>query len=154
MNKGAWQATGGLISQACMSLIISNVLHLFKYPFFLSHMSKLYLLKLASWKSALFWILWLSTPGHLLRANVIYSFASLWILSAYKRHARGFPSGSDGKESACNTEDPGSILGLGRSPGERNGYSIQYFFLDNSMDRGAWRATVHGVAKSPMWLSN
>ena len=60
----------------------------------------------------------------------------------------GLPGGSDGKESACNVGDLGSIPGLGRSPGEGNGYSHQYSCLENSMDRGAWRATVHGVAKS------
>ena len=53
--------------------------------------------------------------------------------------------GSDGKESACSIGDQGSIPGLGRSPGERNG---QYSCLENPMDRGAWPATVHGVAKS------
>ena len=59
----------------------------------------------------------------------------------------GFPGGSDGKESACNSGDPGSILGSGRSPGEGNGYSLQYSCLENPMDRGAWQATVHGVTK-------
>ena len=47
----------------------------------------------------------------------------------------GFPSGSDGKESACNAEDPGSVPGLGRSPGEGNVYPIQYSCLDNSLER-------------------
>ena len=60
----------------------------------------------------------------------------------------GFPSGSDGKESACRAGDPGSIPGLGRSPGEGDGYPLQYSGLENSMDRGAWWAIVHGVAKS------
>ena len=59
-----------------------------------------------------------------------------------------FPSGSDGKESAYNTEDLGSIPGSGRSPEEGNGNPLQYSCLENSMDRGAWEATVHGVAKS------
>ena len=58
-----------------------------------------------------------------------------------------FPSGSDGKESACKAGDPGSVPGLGRSPEEGNGYPLQYFYLENSMDRGAWWATVHGVIK-------
>ena len=57
----------------------------------------------------------------------------------------GFPGGSDGKESACNT---GSIPRLGRSPGGGNGCPLQYSCLKNSMDRGAWRATVHGVTES------
>ena len=62
--------------------------------------------------------------------------------------AWGFPGGSDGKESACNAGDLCSILGSGRSPGEGNSYPLQYSCLENSMDKGDWRATVHGVAKS------
>ena len=50
----------------------------------------------------------------------------------------GFPGGSDNKESACNARDPGSITGLGRSPGEGNGYPIQYSCLENPLDRGTW----------------
>ena len=50
-----------------------------------------------------------------------------------------FPGGSDGKEIACNAGDPGSDPGLGRSPGEGNGYPLQYSCLKNSMDHGAWR---------------
>ena len=49
----------------------------------------------------------------------------------------GFPGGSEGKDSACNAGNPGSIPGLGRSPGEGNGNSLQYSHLENSMDRGA-----------------
>ena len=56
--------------------------------------------------------------------------------------------GSDGKESACNARDLGSIPGSGRSPGEGNGYPFQYSCLDNPMDRRAWQARVHGVTKS------
>ena len=63
-------------------------------------------------------------------------------------NSRGFPCGSDGKETACNVADSGSVLGLGRSPGEGNGNSLQYSCLENSMDRGAWQATAHGFAKS------
>ena len=59
----------------------------------------------------------------------------------------GFPGSSDGEESACNVGDPCSISELGRSPGEGNGNPLQYSCLENPMDRGAWRATVHGVAK-------
>ena len=57
------------------------------------------------------------------------------------------------KESACSAGDPGSIPGLGRSPGEGNGDPLQYPGLENLMDRGAWWATVHGVAKSRARLS-
>ena len=60
----------------------------------------------------------------------------------------GFSGGSVGKESACNVGYLGLIPGLGRSPGEGNGYSFQYSGLKNSMDRAAWQATVHGVTKS------
>ena len=66
----------------------------------------------------------------------------------------GFPGGSEGKESACHAEDPGSIPGSGRSLGKENGYPLQYSCLDNSMDRRAWQATVHGIAKSCTWLSS
>ena len=59
-----------------------------------------------------------------------------------------FPGGSDGKESACNAGDPGSTPGLGRSPGDWNDNPPQYSCLENSMDRGTWQATVHGVSKS------
>ena len=55
---------------------------------------------------------------------------------------------SDGKESACNAGDLGSILGSGRSPGVGSGNPLQYSFLENLMDRGAWRAAVHGVTQS------
>ena len=57
---------------------------------------------------------------------------------------------SVGKESACSAGDPGSIPGLGRSPGEGNGNPLQYPYLDNLMDRGAWWAAVHGVTESGM----
>ena len=60
----------------------------------------------------------------------------------------GFSGSSTGKESTCNAGDPGSIPGLRRSPGEGNGYPVQYSCLENSMERGAWRTTVHGVTKS------
>ena len=59
----------------------------------------------------------------------------------------GFPGSSDGKESACNAEDPGLIPWSGRSPGEGNVHLLQYSCLENSMDRGAWQATVHGIAE-------
>ena len=56
--------------------------------------------------------------------------------------------GSEGKESACSAGQPGSIPGSGRSPGDGNGNPLQYSCLKNSMDRGAWWATVHEAAKS------
>ena len=65
----------------------------------------------------------------------------------------GFPDGSGGKESSCNAGDSGSIPELGRSPGEGNGYSLQYSCLENSLDRGACQAIVDRVTKSQTQLS-
>ena len=70
------------------------------------------------------------------------------------KYILGFPDSSVGKESACTAGDPGLIPGWGRSLGEGNGYPLQYSCLKNSMDRGASKAAVHGVAKSQTWLSN
>ena len=66
----------------------------------------------------------------------------------------GFLGGSDSKESTCNAGDVGSIPGSGRSPGERNGNPLQYSYLENSINRGAWQATVHGVEKRHDWGTN
>ena len=65
-----------------------------------------------------------------------------------------FPDSSSSKESTCNTEDEGLIPGSGRSPGGGNGNPLQYSWLENPMDRGAWWAIVHGVAKSQTPLSD
>ena len=65
-----------------------------------------------------------------------------------------FPGGSDDKESACSARDPDWIPGLRRSPGEGDGYSLQYSCLENPMDIGTWWATVCGLAKSQTLLSN
>ena len=66
----------------------------------------------------------------------------------------GSSGGSDGKKSACVDEDLGLIPGLGRSPREGNGYLLQYSGLENSMDTGAWWATVHRVTKGQTQFSN
>ena len=63
-------------------------------------------------------------------------------------HIKNFPGGSDSKGSACNAGDSDLIPGLGRSPGEWHGNPLLYSWLENPMDRGAWRATVCGVSKS------
>ena len=63
-----------------------------------------------------------------------------------------FPDGAVVKNLPANAGDTGLISGSGRSPGGGNGNSLQYSWLEYSMDRGAWRATVHGVAKSQRWL--
>ena len=79
------------------------------------------------------------------------NFSSIYCVVSYLNSlyfTRGFPSGSDGKESACNAGDPGSIPGWGRSPREGHGNPLQSSFLENSMDRGARWAKVHGDEQS------
>ena len=66
----------------------------------------------------------------------------------YAQSYMDFPGGLDGKESSWNAGDLGSISGSGRYPEEGNGYPLHYSFLENSMDRGPWWATVHGVTKN------
>ena len=63
-------------------------------------------------------------------------------------YSEDFPGGSDGRESACNAGDLSPIPESGVSPGEGNGYPLQYSCLENFMDRRAWWSTVHGVTKS------
>ena len=70
-----------------------------------------------------------------------------WYIGKVPRLDVGFHCSSDGKESACNAGDLGSIPRLGRSPGEGNDNPLQYSCLENPMGRGAWRATVHEVAR-------
>ena len=77
-----------------------------------------------------------------------FKFLPAFLLTLY------FPDCSDGKESACNAGDLGSIPVSGRSPGEGNGNQLQYSCLENPMDRGAWWAIVHVVAKSSTRLSD
>ena len=85
---------------------------------------------------------------------VLIIVANSYILFTMGLSLWGFLSDSDGKESACNAGDLGSIPGWGRSPGEGNGNPLQYFCLENSMDRATWQATVQRVAKSRTQLSN
>ena len=77
-----------------------------------------------------------------------------WFRSIIIHSTLQFPGGSEVKVSACNAGDLGWIPGSGRSPGEGNGNPLQYSCLENPMDRGAWWATVHGVAKSWTKLSD
>ena len=79
---------------------------------------------------------------------VIHILKYLNVFLKENKPSLGFPGDADNKESACNAGYPGSVPGSGRSPGEGNGNLLQYSCLENSMDRRAWRATVHGVAKS------
>ena len=95
------------------------------------------------------------------RSLSVYLLLSVPVVLAYllnllllRLRLMDFTGSSDGKESACNAGDPGSILGSGKSPGEGNGNPLQYSYLESSMDRGAWRSTVHGVAKSRAQLSD
>ena len=95
------------------------------------------------------------TSSHLLWCKSDRAIFQLKILSGVPTELRLFsPWWCISKESACSAGDPGSIPGSGRSPGEGNGNPLQYSCLGNPMDRGAWWATVHGVAKSQIWLSN
>ena len=64
----------------------------------------------------------------------------------------GFPGDSDGKESACNVGDLGSVPRLGKSRGGGHGNPLQYYCLENSVNRGAWGAAFHGVTKSQTQL--
>ena len=90
-----------------------------------------------------------SIPSHppVSHRQKIHSFYSSSIYGAFTV-SYGFPGGLDGKEFACNAGDPGSTPGLGSSPGEGNGNTLQYSCLENSMDRRAWWATVIGTPKS------
>ena len=92
---------------------------------------------------------------------MLLNYSSYWVQFCTVCHLQAlfctFPrkiDSSDGKASACNVEDLGSIPGSGRSPGEGNGNPLQYSCLENSMDGGTWQATVHGIAKSRTRLSN
>jgi len=87
---------------------------------------------------------------------VVYIFMKIFdkILIDLHYHYTDFPGGSDGKASAYNVGDLGSIPGSGRSPGEGNRNPLQYSCLENPIDRGAWWAAVHGVAKSRTQLSD
>ena len=78
-------------------------------------------------------------------SSIIYIALTLYL---------GFPGGSDSKESDWNAWDMGLIPGSGRSPGEGSGHPFQYSCLENPMDRGAWWAPVHGIAKNWMRLSD
>ena len=101
---------------------------------------EIFSLRFHKWLAGLFFFKFLC----LVLLHCIY----LWSIS------NGFPGSSDGKESVCNVWDPSSIPGLGRTPGEGNGYPLQYSCLENSMDRGAWQATVHGLTKSQRQLND
>ena len=97
--------------------------------------------------------MWSQTVGHDWSNLSHYTYICVYVWCVYI-YRWGFPGSSAGKESSCTAGDPRSIPGLGRSPGERLGYSLQYPCLKNPMDRGAWWTTVHGVTKSQTQLSD
>ena len=106
--------------------------------------------KMVAHSSILAWrIPWMEKPGRL-QSTGSQRVGHDWVTSpSLIQSARsGFPSGSDGKESACSAGDPGSIPGSGSSPGEGNSNLLQYSHLENPMEREVWRATVHGFTKS------
>ena len=91
----------------------------------------------------------------------VSSLRALWVRKIPWRREKlstpvflGFSGGSDGKESAYNARDLGSVPGSGRSTGRGHGNPLQYSCPENPTNRGAWRATVHGVAKSRTQLSD
>ena len=91
---------------------------------------------------------WIIGKAREFQKNIYFCFID------YTKSFEGFPSSSDGKASACNATDLGSIPGSGRSSGERNGNPLQYSCLENFMGKGAWQAIVHGVAESQILLSD
>ena len=98
-------------------------------------------------------LLWLVPP--LIVANIHNIYIYVYNMCVYVYICYVYIScGSDCKESACSVWGPGLIAGLGRSPGEGNGFPLQYSCLEYSMVRGVWQAAVHGVTNSQTWLSN
>ena len=139
----------GYLTQSCDSIFEAHDLSLwFKYFSLLSFL--MFLLHhsfswVACWNSFLNFIPQ-SAPGISLQFSFTQPLA--------KWPSNFWPWLSDSKESNCNVGDPRSIHVLGRSPGEANGYPLQYSCLENLMDRGAWWDTVREVAKSQTWLSD
>ena len=89
--------------------------------------------------------------GEILASKFLYFSEFLFYVYLNRSYgSQGFPGGSDAKAPACSAGDPGSISESGRSPGEGNGYPLQYSCLENFTDRRAWWATVHGFAESDM----
>ena len=144
MDGGVWWATLWLQSQTWLSIwaCMQEQRKIIFFFFFYRESSK----KLTQHRyMACPHMLWFKMVLFLVRGRKACIFHLMYYV--------GFSGGSDGKASACNVGDPGSILGSGKSPGEENVYSLQYSCLGNSIDRGAWWATVPGVAKSQTRLS-
>ena len=108
--------------------------------------------------------MWLQRIQVCINAHIVTYISYVMFFSQYSKHLLilnpsepvnsifGFPGGSDGKVSACSVGDLGSIPRLGNAPKEGNSYPLQYSGLENSMESGAWQATVHGVTKSGTWV--
>ena len=120
-----------------------------------------------AWRTAVHWVTknwtwlsdWTDTHTHkmkyysAIKKNEVLPFATIWVDLEI---VMGFPDGAMViylPASTGDARDTGSIPGLGRSPGVGNGNPPQYSCLENSVDRGAWWATVHGVTKSRTWLN-
>ena len=144
-NEKSWHCTLSFLGETFSELYYSlRLLSVWSHllPIFFSQVSDLtqkvlpaYICLLPSWASY---------PRNTLKSTFFLAFVS--------QRTWDFPGGSDGRESACNVGDLGLIPGSGRAPGEGKGYPLQYYGLENSMDREAWQPTVHGVAKSQTWL--
>ena len=122
--------------------------------------SNIFIVLLLTIRAAIHLIILLSELGELGELGSRSSFSHLsikWDICKNTYHLLMnyvCPGDSDGEESACNAGDLGLIPGLGRFPGEGKGYTLQYSWLENSMDRGGWLAAFSGVAKSLTWLSD
>ena len=108
---------------------------------------------------AMIFVFWISSfkPAFSLSSftfiKKLFNSSSLSAIRVVLNSSISFPGVSDSKESACNTGELSLIPELGRYPEEGNGCPLQYSCLDNSMDWGAWQATVQGVAKSRIWVN-
>ena len=143
LHRAAGRVGRGSLWSVChMKVAGSLFLSLLCLPLFSHHQDEQWLIITYLLGFIYIWRLpWTEKPGY------IYIYTYIWCFP-------GFPGGSDGKASACNVGDPGSISGLGRSPREGNGNPLQYSCLENSMDGGTWKATVHRVTESWIQLSD
>ena len=137
------------------------------------HSCRLFFLSLYAfwWGDASFWLTSISSPSLIQQITTHFPLGTMCEPSLLAEILRmcafspafnfegaklfiGIFGGSYGQESAHNVGDPGLIPGSRWSPREGNGYPFQYSWLENSMDRGAWRTPIYGVTKSRSWLSN
>ena len=144
MDRGAWKAAVHGVAKSRIRL--SD----FTFTFHFHALEK----EMATHSSVFAWrIPGMGEPGGLPFMG-LHRVGHDWSDLAVAGIKRDFPGSSNGKESACNAGDPSSIRASGRSPGEENGYPRLHSCLENLTDRGAWWATVHGIAKSQTWLSD